>query len=498
MLIINIVFFLLLLGYGIFSAIKPREWMAGIDKKEHKLYFLYPAANEFMVRTGLYRRLQRNRSVPENMKALYITNKPELHQRLYWCSKISMTYLLLGLLCVISLFLQLEEEGNSILQQGRYLTRPEFGEGSFDAKLSVELNEAANKQGLSENISITVEERLYTTEEIVSLFQSAEEYLHTAVLGSNPSPYNIHEKLNFLVSIPGTRITVEWKPEDYSVIHSDGTLGNATLVESVSTHVTAILTCQDQKKEVYLSFVILPIREKEEESLTQKLRQEIDQNAAATADQKQLELPSRLSNYGLSWHQRNKNVSTKILLYGIIVVVLVWILQERELQKKMKLRKEQLLFDYPEIINKFTLLVNAGMTMRQAWFKMVEDYTVRKSEASGSKKSCIRYAYEEMKATANELKLGVAETAAYEQYGRRVGLLPYIKFSSLITQNMKKGNKGFTELLKQEAAQAFEERKETAKRLGEEAGTKLLMPMMLLLLMVFMIILIPAFISFRI
>jgi hypothetical protein len=103
-----------------------------------------------------------------------------------------------------------------------------------------------------------------------------------------------------------------------------------------------------------------------------------------------------------------------------------------------------------------------------------------------------------MLVTAHELKLGVSEGTAYEQYGRRIGLIPYVKFSSLIAQNLKKGNKGFTELLRQEALEAFEERKELAKRLGEEAGTKLLAPMMLMLLLVFLIILIPAFMSFRI
>jgi hypothetical protein len=72
-----------------------------------------------------------------------------------------------------------------------------------------------------------------------------------------------------------------------------------------------------------------------------------------------------------------------------------------------------------------------------------------------------------------------------------------MKFGSLISQNLKKGNKGLSELLGKEAREAFEERKEIAKRLGEEAGTKLLAPMMIMLLIVFMIILIPAFLSFR-
>jgi len=80
----------------------------------------------------------------------------------------------------------------------------------------------------------------------------------------------------------------------------------------------------------------------------------------------------------------------------------------------------------------------------------------------------------------------------------RAGLLPFMKFSSILVQNLKKGNRNMVDLLRQEAAEAFQERKETVKKLGEEASTKLLGPMIILLFMVLAIILIPAFISFRI
>ena len=43
-----------------------------------------------------------------------------------------------------------------------------------------------------------------------------------------------------------------------------------------------------------------------------------------------------------------------------------------------------------------------------------------------------------------------------------------------------------------EAADAFEQRKNTARRLGEEAGTKLMLPLMLSLMTVMMIVAIPA------
>ena len=53
-------------------------------------------------------------------------------------------------------------------------------------------------------------------------------------------------------------------------------------------------------------------------------------------------------------------------------------------------------------------------------------------------------------------------------------------------------------LLKIEAIQEIEERKALAKRLGEEAGTKLLLPMFLMLAIVLIIVIIPAFLSVQI
>ena len=67
-----------------------------------------------------------------------------------------------------------------------------------------------------------------------------------------------------------------------------------------------------------------------------------------------------------------------------------------------------------------------------------------------------------------------------------------------LSQNLRKGTKGLSELLKLESIQAFEERKARAKRLGEEAGTKLLLPMFLMLAVVLIIVIVPAFLTMQI
>ncbi len=51
-------------------------------------------------------------------------------------------------------------------------------------------------------------------------------------------------------------------------------------------------------------------------------------------------------------------------------------------------------------------------------------------------------------------------------------------------------------LLHEESVKAYEERMDLARKMGEEAGTKLLVPMFMMLLVVMIVIMIPALISF--
>ena len=98
-----------------------------------------------------------------------------------------------------------------------------------------------------------------------------------------------------------------------------------------------------------------------------------------------------------------------------------------------------------------------------------------------------------MLVTRYQIENGMTELKAYELFGRRIGLLPYMKFSTLLTQNLRKGTSDMLRILEYEAIDIMNEKKENAKILGEEASTKLLLPMMFMMLEVFAIIIFAAF-----
>ena len=83
-----------------------------------------------------------------------------------------------------------------------------------------------------------------------------------------------------------------------------------------------------------------------------------------------------------------------------------------------------------------------------------------------------------------QLKSNVSESEAYRSFARRISLKPYARLIALIEQKRRNGSRNLREALKLEMEDAFECRKNTAKRL--------LLPLLLQLGIILLLILFPA------
>ncbi len=80
--------------------------------------------------------------------------------------------------------------------------------------------------------------------------------------------------------------------------------------------------------------------------------------------------------------------------------------------------------------------------------------------------------------------------------GKRLKEPIYQKLSLTLIQVISKGTKEGRNLMRQMEQEAFRQRIDQAKREGEEAGTKLLFPMILLLGAVMLLVMFPAMMRF--
>lgn len=172
-------------------------------------------------------------------------------------------------------------------------------------------------------------------------------------------------------------------------------------------------------------------------------------------------------------------------IFASVVLFTVFYATDRELDEKIKKRNFYIQYDFPDFLNKLVLLINAGMTVPRAWEKIVKD---RKNMTP---------LYEELNITYLEIQNGKPEMEALEDFARRCRVKEITKFITLIMQNLRKGNGELIPLLKLQSDECWELRKSMAKRLGEEASTKLVLPLMIMFVGILVIVILPAVLQLK-
>ncbi len=92
----------------------------------------------------------------------------------------------------------------------------------------------------------------------------------------------------------------------------------------------------------------------------------------------------------------------------------------------------------------------------------------------------------------NQLQAGISESRAYEMWAARTGLQDCARLSAMLAQNLKKGNAALLSRLKEEGDKALQEDLNLRRKKGEEAGTRLLVPMIMMMAIVMVLVMIPA------
>ncbi len=367
------------------------------------------------------------------------------------------------------------------------ITRNTYGEGEKVAEYEVEV-----EGEVEETLQIEVEEQEYSSEEIQNIFREVTDKLDEVILGENESFDRVEKNLNLVTSLEGYPVQIQWQLDSYDVMNLYGEIQDKNLVEEGSLVELRASLSYKEEEAIYVQHArIYPLTRKGMDKLLYEVGQEVKRLEEGTRQEESFTLPEELDGKQLVWSQKKENRWYYVLLLGIVLCVYLVYRERERARKEKKKRAEELVRSYPDMISKFTMLLSTGATVRSAWEKIVQNYD-RQKEGLGE------YAvYEEMAVTLREMQGGVSEAEGYERFGKRCGVTTYVKFGTLLSQNLRKGSKGISEILRMEAIQSFENRKSTAKRMGEEAGTRLLMPMLGMLAVVFIMVMVPAFLSMQ-
>lgn len=415
------------------------------------------------------------------LNQLYGPKKLEKGKHKYLSRKVGLIYLVLALGGFFAIILGEDYREGSLLTTS--IERPAYGEEALALEVEVALDQSTMKQSMP----LVIQAKVPKGDEAQEVLEEHFFIMVTTMLGDTNLQNQVIEDLNFSRSPFEAPISVSYESltPEYLTDKGELRINEMDLNSSYEASVLVTMTLSDRQIENVYEFELLrvPMSLEEEFDL---LGQRID------IQEGHVILPDSLMERAttLTWRERVAGMrGSQVLALTLILSVLIFVFRKEELNRALEERRLLILIDFPDVVIKLTMLINAGMTLSRAWHKVVMDYQEHQLSQ--------RPLYDEMLVTTIQIQNGMPEREALENFGRRTGTKEVMRMTAILIQNLKRGNHSLTEALKQLSIEAWEIRTSSARVLGEKASTKLLLPMGISFVTVIIIVLAPTLMSMQ-
>lgn len=398
----------------------------------------------------------------------------------YLYRKLSLVVMILAVGMVFGIAARIMAQRGSALDGDGSLTRGSFQDGTEQIRLT------ATYQHQKIQLDVELHPRELTDEEVDMRYEEFCLRLDDLILAENSDRLHITSDLSLERNFDGYPFDIEWRSDRPDILDPLGAVNRVK--EAVPVNLSMLLTYGTWQKTESFAVTVVPPLLSEEEAFRENLEEYIQTLEEQDRDAQSMQLPSQWDERAIVWKIQGEDYSLFVWALTPIVAILIYFCTDRDLQQRLEQRKNDLRAEYPGVVHKLVLLLGAGLSVRKAFERMGQEYEKQK-EMTGL---CSPGA-EEIMMTCRQLQSGVTESAAYIQLGKRAGIREYIGLSTLLVQNQKRGNDEMLSRIMEEAARASGEKLLFVKKLGEEAGTKILIPMVMLLAVIMIIIMIPAF-----
>lgn len=351
----------------------------------------------------------------------------------------------------------------------------------------------------ADSFKLSVSARTYSGKELDKLFEESFQRAWKQILGDNKTYAGIERPITILQELPDSPVKVNlwWEEDNY--INEEGELLVDAFEDGTRMQLYLELSYQGERRQQQMPIILKKPVYTKKELLLHKVKDKLSSLEQQDTTKETVVLPSAL--YGASiTAEEEKQPMLLFLLAGIVIPVFLWLKNWQDEQEQKAVRARQLKEDYPKLLYKMVLYLGAGITMKGCFEAINREWgeAQRRESLDGAApaKRMPRYLQMEVYALVQQLNMGVPELACYEEWGKQLNESQYLKLTNMIIKNLSKGSAKLLSTMKQERSLALREHREQVKKRGEEASTKLLFPMLLLLLTAMLIVLIPAFFQF--
>lgn len=380
----------------------------------------------------------------------------------------------------------------SIIFSPKYIVfeRNPFGQGIKEVQISLKKDKENKKMNYrlgEQELSATQIEKVYN-----QFFKE----LERKIVGKNTGLNKVTTALSLPENIEGYPFEITYEFSEDGYIFLDGTLNKKEQTklkneECYITYITVKASYKQYEKVRKYKIQIFSKPNTLQHSKFYKVEQYLKKKEQKSRYGEKIKIPAIYKGVRIGGGQSGAGSLGFLILFIIIglMIPLHNYMELREKGDKCQIEAER---DFPVIVHLLTLYMGAGLSFFSAVRRISSNYQ-RQKEQSKQKK----YAFERIMLMEQQMNNGISQKDACHNWGMQFRTDSYQKLSLILIQSFTKGAKEAAVLMETEEKEAFRKRVDRARKEGEEAATRLLFPMILLLGEVMLLVMYPALIRFQ-
>lgn len=281
---------------------------------------------------------------------LFLVLQKQKRKIFVWCEEKTGRQILLILFCANTIALGLFWLDRQEKDSGE-IERNVYGGGNRRETYEITIGQTLKEK----EVTIDVEEQRYTSQETKKIFKRVMEKMDEVILGENKSLDRVEKDLNLLTEWKDYPVQIQWELDHYEVMNVQGEIQTEkTKAEGTLVELTGRLMYGGEEALYVTNAMVYPESKSKEEKLLSDVLQLVEEKEKTTKTEKVFSLPKKINGQPIHWKKKVEARGYYVLVLGGVSAVLMIALKKQNEQKARKARKEQMLTDYPEIINKST------------------------------------------------------------------------------------------------------------------------------------------------
>lgn len=161
-----------------------------------------------------------------------------------------------------------------------------------------------------------------------------------------------------------------------------------------------------------------------------------------------------------------------------------YFLPNLDIKQKAMYKRESILRDFSVFCMDLAVLTKAGVGLERSWAKALNN-----REASEF--------YKEARLMIIRTEAGISLEQSIIAFARRLGVPEVYSFASVVSQAVKSGAAGTSDIIKDFAVQSWQNRCQKARENGEKASVKMVFPLAMGLAGIIVVVAFPAFAAMK-